>query len=61
MGTTRAEWIARCFHAAYERRAPEFGWETQERSRTEWDDVPEENRKLMIAVVEELLESGLIA
>lgn len=47
--------IARRFHDAYERLAPRFGWETQQRSRVEWDDLPEENRALMVAVVAEVV------
>jgi hypothetical protein len=52
--------IAKAFHEAYERRAPSHGWETQERSRTAWENVPEENRSLMIGVVIELLSTGVI-
>lgn len=55
-----AEHVARCFHESYERKAPQHGWETQQRSRVEWEDVPEENRSLMIAVVQELLDEGVI-
>jgi hypothetical protein len=55
-----AEVIARQFHAVYERFAPHHGWETQERSRTEWGDLPEANRTLMVATVEKLLERGAI-
>jgi hypothetical protein len=55
-----AEATARAFHECYERRAPVHGWETQERSRKAWDDVPEENRSLMIAVAQELLDDGVI-
>lgn len=52
--------IAEAFHDAYERRAPEHGYETREASRKPWEDVPENNRELMTAVVEELLENGII-
>lgn len=46
--------VARLFHDTYERLAPTHGWETQERSRTQWDDLPAENRSLMLAVVSEV-------
>lgn len=47
--------LARRFHEAYERLAPSFGYETREESAVPWDDVPEQNRALMIAVCAELL------
>jgi hypothetical protein len=56
----RAEAIAAEFHRTYEALAPQFGWDTQPRSRVEWDEVPEGNRRLMVAVVEELLARGVI-
>lgn len=55
-----AEQIAEAFHDAYERLAPEHGYETREASRKPWSEVPENNRELMTAVVEELLETGII-
>jgi isopentenyl phosphate kinase len=57
----RAEQIAEAFHDAYERLAPEYGYETREASRKPWSEVPENNRELMAAVVSELLENGIIA
>ena len=53
-----AEAIARAFHKAYERLAPEFGYDTRTETAVPWDDVPEPNRKLMIAVVTELIRTG---
>lgn len=50
-----AEELAQSFHAAYERLAPQFGYETREASAKPWGDVPESNRKLMIATVREIL------
>ncbi len=49
-----AEAIAQRFHEAYERLAPSFGYETREASAVPWDQVPENNRRLMIAVVAEV-------
>lgn len=54
---TDDEIIAREFHEAYERLAPSFGYKTREASAVEWDDVPEPNRSLMIAVAGEVRES----
>lgn len=55
-----AERVARRFHDLYEMLAPKYGWETQERSRVSWEDVPDANRELMIAVVDEMLVAELI-
>jgi hypothetical protein len=47
--------LARLFHDTYERLAPEFGYSTRPESRVAWDDVPENNRLLMIATAAEIL------
>lgn len=56
-----AEQLAQQFHEAYERLAPSFGYETREASAKPWAEVPENNRNLMIAVCQELLDSGFEA
>ena len=56
-----AEQIAQAFHEAYERLAPEFGYRTREASAKPWADVPEQNKSLMIAVAQSLLDSEVIA
>ena len=48
------EGVARLFHEAYERLAPDFGYRTREASAKPWDDVPEQNRALMAATVHEV-------
>jgi hypothetical protein len=55
-----AEEIARAFHEAYETLAPAHGYETREASRKPWEDVPEQNRGLMVAVVQSLVDAGVI-
>lgn len=55
-----AETIAAAFHAAYERLAPLHGYETREASAVPWDDVPAENRALMIDTCQTLLDEGVI-
>jgi hypothetical protein len=55
-----AEDIAMWFHATYERLAPELGYTTREASAVPWPDVPEKNRRLMIATVQRLLDRGVI-
>ena len=58
--TGTAERIAAAFHEAYERLAPAHGYQTREASAKPWDQVPEQNRQLMVAVVAELLERGIV-
>ena len=58
---TLAERIAKAFHESYERQAPAFGYETREDSAVPWEDVPEQNKSLMIAVVDDLLANRVIA
>ena len=57
----QAEIIAQAFHENYERLAPEHGYKTRERSARPWADVPADNKSLMIATVQALLDSGVIA
>lgn len=56
----KAEEVAKRFHEVYEELAPNFGYETREASRKPWNEVPENNRELMIAVVERLKEEGCV-
>jgi hypothetical protein len=50
-----AETVARFFHEAYERLAPSFDYKTREATAKPWDEVPERNKLLMIAVASEVL------
>lgn len=50
-----AEALAQRFHETYERLAPSFGYETREASAKPWADVPDQNKRLMIAVCGEIL------
>jgi hypothetical protein len=43
-------------HDAYEQAAVNAGWETQERSRTRWADLPPANQQTMRAAVGALLD-----
>jgi hypothetical protein len=49
------ETVARQFHEAYERLAPEYGYETRRESAVPWENVPEQNKALMRAVVAEVV------
>ena len=55
-----AEEIARAFHETYENFAPNYGYKTREASAVPWNDVPKQNKDLMIAVVAELVDQGVI-
>jgi hypothetical protein len=50
----KAEEVAQLFYETYERLAPSFGYETRHESAVPWSDVPEKNKKLMIAVAREV-------
>lgn len=52
--------IARLFHLNYERLAPRFGYQTRRESAVSWDEVPQQNKDLMIATVEALIDCGAI-
>lgn len=54
-----AENLAERFHKTYEKLAPDFGYKTREDSSVDWADVPDENKKLMIATCEELIDEGI--
>lgn len=54
-GVPGAEDLARRFHETYERLAPQYGCETRDASAKPWDEVPMDNRRLMIAVCAEIL------
>lgn len=43
-----AEQVARLFHDTYERLAPFYGYETRRESAVPWEDVPEQNKRLMV-------------
>jgi N-glycosidase YbiA len=51
-----AEQLAKRFHDIYEELAPKFDYETRRDSAVDWKDVPSNNKNLMIAVCQKLLE-----
>lgn len=51
-----AESLARRFHEVYEKLAPNFGYETKAESAKPWEDVPVNNRALMVATADVLLD-----
>jgi hypothetical protein len=55
------EQIARAFHESCERQAPAHGYNAREASAVPWEQVPERDRTLMVAMVNDLLDRGVIA
>ncbi len=55
MRMPNAESVAKLFHETYERLAPHYNYETRERTRVPWEQVPEQNKLLMIATAAEVL------
>lgn len=55
MADDEHEALARRFHEAYERLAPDYGYKTRDASAVDWEFVPDANRSLMIAVAGEIL------
>jgi predicted chitinase len=53
---TEAEALAQRFHETYERLAPSFNYSTRQATAVPWDELPDENKRLMIAVCEVILE-----
>lgn len=56
-----AERIAARFHETYEALAPDHSYQTRKASAVPWENVPVDNRMLMVHVVRDLLEAGVIA
>jgi hypothetical protein len=56
-----ADLIASKFHAAYEELAPHHGYNTRKESAVAWRDVPDNNRSLMQATVQKLLDDKVIS
>lgn len=58
------EELARLFHETYESLAPEFKYKTRKRSSVPWDELPADNKALMVAtagrVLDELQRRGLV-
>lgn len=57
-GPGATEWLAQQFHEAYERLAPSYSYQTREASAKPWAEVPENNRQLMVATVDDLIRTG---
>jgi hypothetical protein len=56
----RVEDIAKVFHYSYAMFAPALGWAPQEGTSGRWEDLPDANRQLMLVVVTDMLNRGII-
>lgn len=52
--------LAAAFHEAYERLAPEHGYRTRESSAKPWNEVPQQNKDLMVHTIVDLMRRGVI-
>lgn len=50
------EQLAQKFHETYEQLAPSYSYKTRKESAVPWEDVPDNNKNLMIAVCAEILK-----
>lgn len=55
-----ADFVARAFHEAYEKLAPAYSYRTRKASAVPWEDVPEKNKRLMVAVCRSLIRAKVI-
>ncbi|KKN12468.1 hypothetical protein LCGC14_1016360 [marine sediment metagenome] len=55
-GALHPERLARNFHRIYERLAPSFSYTTRKESAVPFDDLPDNNKNLMLAVCSEIVE-----
>lgn len=53
-----AEELAKQFHDLYERFAPLYNYKTREKTAVAWEDVPDNNKGLMVAVANAILYPG---
>ncbi len=60
MSRSVVEDIAGAFHQRYEALASDFDYRTRPKSAVGWDELPDNNRRLMLAVVDDLLARGVI-
>ena len=52
-----SEWdLAKKFHEIYEQKALDFGWNTQEKSKVEFKDLPKENLSTMVTTSKIILD-----
>lgn len=57
MEDSELEYYCEVMHDAYEEAAVGAGWETNEKSRKPWADVPESNKATMRVAVRALISS----
>lgn len=56
MNIWNSEELAKFFHDEYDKLAPRYGWRTQISTQVTFDQLPDNNRALMVAVCEQVVE-----
>ena len=56
MTKTNEEILAEWMHDQYEEISKQKNWETQKKCRVRFEDLPKENREVMIALAKRLLK-----
>ena len=52
--------LAKWLHDNYESLAKEKNWQTQDKCKVEFDDLPSENKELMLSLADRLADTFLI-
>lgn len=60
MAPSKAEALAAAFHRLYEGIAPCFGYETRQETAVPFDQIPANNRALMITVCKILIDNDVV-
>lgn len=47
--------LAKFMHDEYEKAAKFCGWETQEKTKVEYEELPKENKEVMLIVAEKVI------
>ncbi len=50
-----AEQMAQLFHETYEDLAPLYGYKTRKATRKPWDELPSNNKRLMVGTCEVII------
>ncbi len=57
---SEADRLAKRFHELYEALAPQFSYQTREASAVAWEQVPENNKRLMTEVCKRILQENAV-
>lgn len=60
MDVDDAEHLARAWHRAYQKLAPQHGWQPPVASSGDWENVPAEYAAALIATAQRLLDHSVV-